>query len=286
MRNPFLAIGAIASILSINGAIAAGENTVTSKSYVDAQDALKQDKITAKTSGNVVTYNGTGANGQAQFDERGIFDYDTGWDDQNGQLVEGHEDDLITAGDVIPNINNLNGTVNNLYNDVTNQITNVNNLHNDVTNQITNVNNNIADVAAALSSQNVPKISVQLPLICANEECNLWTVTGNSVVHRIQTCSSINDCPACETGFLKTCTGGKRTKYCGCVYGGCNTVADCPACGTGTKAACENNICKCNACKADGMTATNSAECCSGIIGDKTNRCCGTPGSGVSCPTK
>jgi hypothetical protein len=74
-----------------SSSFATGENTVTSKSYVDAQDALKQDKITAKTTGNVVTYNGTGANGQTQFDERGIFDGDADYTDNDA-------DSLITAG--------------------------------------------------------------------------------------------------------------------------------------------------------------------------------------------
>ena len=40
-----LFIGAIASVLTLNNAMATGENTVTSKSYVDAQDATKQNII-------------------------------------------------------------------------------------------------------------------------------------------------------------------------------------------------------------------------------------------------
>lgn len=48
------------------------DSIVTSKSYVDAQDALKQNKIPAGTTGNVVTYNGE-SNGQAQFDELAVF---------------------------------------------------------------------------------------------------------------------------------------------------------------------------------------------------------------------
>ena len=43
MRISVLGIGAIASILSINAY--ATSSTVTSRDYVDAQDALKQDKI-------------------------------------------------------------------------------------------------------------------------------------------------------------------------------------------------------------------------------------------------
>ncbi len=94
-----LFIGAIASILTINSVIA--DTTITSKNYVDAQDALKQDKITAGTTGNVVTYNGT-QNGQSQFSERGIFDFATGLDDENGTVVSGHEGDLLDAGTIVP----------------------------------------------------------------------------------------------------------------------------------------------------------------------------------------
>ena len=82
----------MAAIIS-NNAMATGENTVTSKSYVDAQDALKQDKITAKTTGNVVTYNGT-SNGQTQFDEVGIYN---GGSQYNSSTDSGK---LITAGTV------------------------------------------------------------------------------------------------------------------------------------------------------------------------------------------
>ena len=82
----------MAAIIS-NNAMATGENTVTSKSYVDAQDALKQDKITAKTTGNVVTYNGT-SNGQTQFDEVGIYN---GGSQYNESTDAGK---LITAGTV------------------------------------------------------------------------------------------------------------------------------------------------------------------------------------------
>ncbi len=70
IKKSFL-LGAIASVIAINSVMA--DTTVTSKTYVDNHDALKQDKITAGTTGNVVTYNGT-QNGQAQFSERGVCD--------------------------------------------------------------------------------------------------------------------------------------------------------------------------------------------------------------------
>ena len=80
---------AIMSILTLNAY--ATSATVTSRDYVDAQDALKQDKITAGTTGNVVLYNGT-QNGQTQFTGRAIYDdYDVTIDDSNS-------DNLVTAG--------------------------------------------------------------------------------------------------------------------------------------------------------------------------------------------
>ena len=73
MRISVLTLGAIASILSINSVFAT-TSTVTSKDYVDAADALKQNKIpatgtNASTPGStVVTYTGTAGT----IGERGI----------------------------------------------------------------------------------------------------------------------------------------------------------------------------------------------------------------------
>ena len=102
IKKSFL-LGAIASIIAINSVFA--DTIVTSQSYVDNRDALKQDKITAGTTGNVVTYNGT-QNGQAQFSERAIFDPATGFD-ENQEVVSGHEGDLVTAESIFPAVGNL-----------------------------------------------------------------------------------------------------------------------------------------------------------------------------------
>ena len=101
MRISILTVGAIASILTINSVLA--DTVVTSRNYVDTQDALKQDKITAGTTGSVVTYNGA-QNGQTQFSERGIFDPETDWDDENEEIVSGHEGDLLEAGSIFPDL--------------------------------------------------------------------------------------------------------------------------------------------------------------------------------------
>ena len=103
MSKKSLLLGAIASVIAINSVFA--DTIITSQSYVDNHDALKQDKITAGTTGNVVTYNGT-QNGQAQFSERAIFDQATGFD-ENGEVASGHEGDLVTAGFIVPVVDNL-----------------------------------------------------------------------------------------------------------------------------------------------------------------------------------
>ena len=107
MRISILSIGAIASVLALNAY--ATSSTVTSRDYVDAQDALKQNKIpvtgtnSATPGTTVVTYTGTAG----QIGERGIFDYETGYDDENGGVASGHEGDLVTAGNIVPAIDDL-----------------------------------------------------------------------------------------------------------------------------------------------------------------------------------
>ena len=93
MKTKSYIFAGIIAAITMGNAMATGENTVTSKSYVDARDELKQDKITAKTTGNVVTYNGT-ENGQTQFDEVGIYN---GGSQYNSST---DSDKLVTAGTV------------------------------------------------------------------------------------------------------------------------------------------------------------------------------------------
>ena len=102
MRISVLTIGAIASILTINSVMA--DTTVTSKQYVDATVATKQNKIGATganfTNGSVVETTGT----EGVVTQRGIFNPAT--DTETGPLgdvhvASGHEGDLVTAGDVM-----------------------------------------------------------------------------------------------------------------------------------------------------------------------------------------
>ena len=87
-KTTFIFAGIMSAI--IGTAFAAGENTVTSKSYVDAQDALKQDAIPEGTEGSVVIYDGTDENGQTQFDEVGIYD-------GSASYTNADADKLVTA---------------------------------------------------------------------------------------------------------------------------------------------------------------------------------------------
>ena len=90
MKHTFL-FATIASILSINAY--AVSTTVTSKDYVDTQDALKQNKIgvTINTFGNGSVVETTDEEGVVT--QRGIFDISE--DDDVDQ-----SDRLITAGQV------------------------------------------------------------------------------------------------------------------------------------------------------------------------------------------
>ena len=90
----YLLFGLIASVLSINSVLATS-STVTSKDYVDTQDALKQNKIpaagtNASTPGDtVVTYTSTAGT----IGERGIYD-----EDIYAEGGEYNSSDLVTVG--------------------------------------------------------------------------------------------------------------------------------------------------------------------------------------------
>ncbi|MBO4700492.1 MAG: hypothetical protein J5620_01945 [Alphaproteobacteria bacterium] len=121
--NKTLLFGAIASVLTLNAFAETTTSTVTSRNYVDARDALKQNKIpaagtNASTPGEtVVTYTETG---NGTIGERGIFDWGTGWDRQNNELVSDHGTDLLEAGNIIPDLVDLYDSVTEISNTVNN----------------------------------------------------------------------------------------------------------------------------------------------------------------------
>ena len=184
-KTTFIFAGIISAV--IGTAFAAGENTVTSKSYVDAQDALKQNKLhtasatPANNGATVVTYTDT----EGTPGERGIFNYDNYWDSENFVITSGHEDDLVTAQDVIP-------AVENLYND-------------------------IDDIYESINVKDYEPISVP-SLTCANNDCTLYSVTMVAgIAHRLTSCNSVNDCPECNDRTYKVCASG----VCKCLAGQC-----------------------------------------------------------------
>ena len=99
-KTTFIFAGIISAV--IGTAYAAGENTVTSKSYVDTQDALKQNKLhtasatPANNGTTVVTYTDT----EGTPGERGIATNFTAFariNAETGDLEEPDADELVTG---------------------------------------------------------------------------------------------------------------------------------------------------------------------------------------------
>ena len=183
MRIPILTFGAIASILTINSVMA--DTVVTSRGYVDAADALKQDKITAGTTGSVVTYNGA-QNGQTQFSERGIFNPKTDFDFNNNEVATGHEGDLLDAGSIFPNLVGMS-------------------------NAIQDIQDNMPDF------DDLPETTVTYKTCYqeVNGECILWNLSDKNVYGR--QCQSNNDCPCYDSDGIageQRCNNGVCTGNC------------------------------------------------------------------------
>lgn len=177
-HTTFVLVGLLTMVIS-SPVFAVGENTVTSKAYVDAMDATKQNTIpatgtNASTPGStVVTYTGTAGT----IGERGIFDYETGWDE--GWVAEGHENDLVPAEAMSEAINGM-----------------------------------ILDTVNGLESSQEPVRVVKTT--CANSPyCTLWEMQ-DVVVQKLQ-CETASDCSdsgvLCRAPATKECVGG----MCRCV---------------------------------------------------------------------
>ena len=262
MKTKSYIFAGIIAAITMGNAMATDENTVTSKSYVDARDELKQNKIpatgtNASTPGDtVVTYTSTAGT----IGERGIYDSGIAIDKQ-GQIVSGHEGDLVPASEFVP-------AVIDIHNDIINNITSVNNSITDVNNSITNMGNSITNITNQMNAQTLESVNVQLPLTCANSCAGL---SGDKLAACEAAAGAAGGCTLWEIGSV-----GIAHKLYSCTA---QTVASCPSCGTGTKKACENNICTCNVCKADGASVSNASECCSGQ--QREGICCGTSGVSV-----
>ena len=224
MKTKSYILAGIIAAITMGNAFATGENTVTSKSYVDARDELKQNKIpatgtNASTPGDtVVTYTDTAGT----IGERGIYD---------GTGTMG-SDDLITAGAV--------------------------------QGQISSINTNITNISNQMNAQTLESVNVQLPLTCANSceglsgaaqkecevtagaqgGCTLWEIGSVGIAHKLYSCTAqtVASCPSCGTGTVKACE---------------NNICTCNACkGLGVVASNASECCS-------GARAYDTGICCS-----------------------
>lgn len=230
-----LLFGAIASVF-MTGAFATS-STVTSRDYVDAQDALKQDVIPGAgvnldengIGETVVTYtNEAGALG-----ERGIFDINNDYDYQNHQIESGHEDDILPA-----------------------------NAYADLESWVSNIENNVSQIPTVPDLSNLTLTTVSdetciswVPNAAQTDEnCLLWEVSKKDVYACVingGTCTTNGECCSgnCNNGLCATAckpygtTVSSRTECCSgelqvslnSTKCGCRGDADCSfgaVCGT------------------------------------------------------
>ena len=192
MKTKSYILAGIIAVITMGNAMATDENTVTSKSYVDAMDATKQDKITAKTTGNVVTYNGT-ENGQTKFDEVGIYN---GGAQYNASTDSGK---LITAGTVA----NMATAIESIT---------------IPDNKLVGVDENGASNCQINNSCTLWRISTGTTVLTPQGTLAPLTEACKAYGDAITTSQS-----ECCSGQKRPCSKG-QTCYCGC-----NTVTDCPS---------------------------------------------------------
>ena len=218
MRISVLTIGAVASILTINSVFAT-TSTVTSKDYVDAADALKQNKIPAtgtnsSTPGTtVVTYTDTAGT----IGERGIFNPATGIDTNTGDVASGHEGDLLTAGDIVPLIDNLySGRANTVV--VRNFIgapVDARGIYDGSTtyNSSTDADKLVTASVVQNVSNNLPTVTTSKMTCVDAPDCTLWTVSDRTVYGQCKEYGvAATDAGECCSGVLLN-----GVNSCGCI---------------------------------------------------------------------
>ncbi len=178
MSKKTLLLGAIASIIAINQVVA--DTTVTSKTYVDTtrQATIPATGTNASTPGTtVVTYTDTAG----QIGERGIFNPDTGFD-ENREVVSGHEGDLVTADFIVPAMSSL-------YQQIQQQ------------------------------AANLPTITTSKMTCVDSPDCTLWAVADQTVYGQClghgQSCGTTTaECAArCCDGASISCSGNNCRCY-------------------------------------------------------------------------
>ncbi len=109
-------IGVLVSVMTLCAAFA--DSVVTSKSYVDAQDALKQNKIPAKDPGTLVMYNGIDENNQTIFANMGVAPYIDCVDAEGSGCIYNSDRHVPTAGAVISAIENVYHVMESSFNNI------------------------------------------------------------------------------------------------------------------------------------------------------------------------
>ena len=181
----YLLFGLIASVLSINAyAVSA---TVTSKDYVDTtrQATIPASGTNSATPGDtVVTYTSTAGT----IGERGIFDFETGWDDDEDGIVEGHETDLLEADSIVPRLVRMDNTLDNL------------------SDTVDNLPETTVTYKTCYEWSGTPH---------TDENCILWNLSDKSVYGA--QCQGSGDCDCYENGHFagqQSCVGGRCTGEC------------------------------------------------------------------------
>lgn len=251
MSKKTLLFGAIASVLTINSVIA--DTVVTSQTYVDNADALKQDKITAGTTGNVVLYNGT-QNGQTQFSERAIYDGTNDYDETTDA------NKLITAGAV-------DGMVGDVYDYVDDEISNIPapELPTGQPNYVVTYDED-GNVGGERGIYEYGDENSPDKLITANEAYNAAYSAAGTVLEGLPslTCEDA-DCTlfrVSSTLVKPSCTnsGAGMTKCINYCRGGAGRFK--------VNANCVDGVCECNLCRKNDEPCTNDSQCCSSACGN------------------
>ncbi len=238
MSKKPLFIGAIASIIAINSVFA--DTTVTSRNYVDTQVATKQNKIDATganfTIGSVVETTST----PGVVTQRGIFNPRTDFDYENNEVASGHEGDLVTAGLIVPAVNQLyqqmdelpqipSGPANTvaMYNDE-GVLGDSRGIYDGSTTYDSSTDADKLVTASVVQnvSNNLPTITTSKMTCVDSPDCTLWSVADQTVYGQCKAYGeTVTDADECCSGVLNGST-------CGCASDRDCTTLDNPVCNT------------------------------------------------------
>lgn len=242
MKYKSLFVAIVSTMVVVNYGVA--DSSVTSRTYVDAQDALRQNQIPAagvnilqEIGDGVVTYTNTAGT----IGERGIFDYTNSNHFSNHTVAAGHDTDMITAAaygyleglfsGTQDDVSTVSGTVSGMA------IPDFGNL-----NRVTGTYKTCAEY--------IPNAAQ------TDENCILWNLGEKTVLG----CAANSN--TCATGG-ECCTGYCSSGTCACVPNGtaANTASSC--CSGSCVFEIGTGACKCT-CKFAGASCTSDSQCCDG----------------------